>query len=352
MLTTERLHLKLTAQAPTRIDLAGATLDIHPLYLFQGGRFREAGLTVNAAIDLTTQAVLEESGERGIELRSLDLDRTLKVDSLEELDQLQGADSLPLLANIVRFYRPRPGFRLTTRSNVPPGSGLGGSSSLLIAVSSLLVQRENRPVSKRQMIDWAADVEARTLGIPTGKQDYYPAAFGGLAALHFNIGRERREALNPSPNFLRRLDQSLLLGYSGASRFSGANNWAMLKRGIDDRAEMEPLLQRIAETASRMRQALLDEDLPQAGECLAEEWENRRRLAEGVSTPQLEEIFAQAREAGAWGAKVCGAGGGGCFVVLCPPERRALVGEAICRDGVRLLDPGLRGHGVRVWLEA
>lgn len=336
--------MKLTAQAPTRIDLAGATLDIYPLYLFQDG-----GLTVNAALDLTTQAVLEEKEGAGIELRSLDLKETIKADSLEALDQGQDSRRLPLLSNIVRFYRPRPGFVLTTRSNVPPGSGLGGSSSLLIAVSSLLVQRENRPVSKRQIIDWGAQIEARTLGIPTGKQDYYPAAFGGLAALHFDIAAERREAIELSPGFRRRLGQSLLLGYSGASRFSGANNWAMLKRCIDQRDEMAPLLERIGQTAAEMRRALLEEDLVFVGRCLEMEWENRRRLARGVSTPQLEDTFRRARQAGAWGAKVCGAGGGGCFVVLAPAERRGQVAQAIRESGARLLDAKLRMEGVRVW---
>ncbi|HSR70066.1 MAG TPA: galactokinase [Acidobacteriota bacterium] len=338
--------MKLVAQAPTRIDLAGATLDIHPLYLFQGG-----GLTINAAIDLTTEAVLQERDDEAIVLHSLDLESTVEADSLQELERLASDNALPLLVNIVRFYRPKGGFSLTTRSNVPAGSGLGGSSSLLIAVSSLLVQRHNLPMSKRQIIDCGADIEAMTIGIPTGKQDYYPAAFGDISALHFSIGQERREALTLSAAFRRRLAQSLLLGYSGASRFSGANNWDVVKRSIGRRQQMRPLLKRIAETAHELRQALVDEDLPRMGRCLRQEWDHRRQLAQGVSTPRVEMIFERAKEAGAWAGKICGAGGGGCFIVLAPPDRRDQVAAALEEAGGRLMDFQIDRSGVKVWEE-
>ncbi|MEE8586165.1 MAG: hypothetical protein V3T83_15080 [Acidobacteriota bacterium] len=335
--------MKLKVQAPTRIDLAGATLDIHPLYVFEGG-----GLTLNAAVDLCSEVEIESRPDGRIHLESLDQGVSRSAASIDRLGG-QGEDSkLALLVNILRFYRPRGGLSIRTRSQAPSGSGLGGSSSILVSLSSALVQWENLPCNKTQIIDYGAEIEAQTIGVPTGKQDYYPAAFGGFSALWFSLSGARREPLPLSAQFVARLNDRLILGYSGASRFSGASNWSVLKSYVERRGATRDHMKSIQRTARRMRQCLLEEDFPGLADCLREEWSNRRRLAPGVSTERLESIFEAASRAGAEASKVCGAGGGGCFISLAAEGCRPAVEEAISAQGGRVLDYRFAASGVRV----
>ncbi len=335
--------MRLKVQAPTRIDLAGATLDIHPLYIFEGG-----GLTLNAAIDLCSQVEIESRPDGKIQLQSLDQGVSQVADSIDQL-QAEGEHSkLALLVNILRFYRPRGGLTVRTLSQVPSGAGLGGSSSLLVSLSSALVQWENLPCSKTRIIDYGAEIEARSIGIPTGKQDYYPAAFGGISALWFSVRGVRREPLALSEGFVRSLQQRLILGYSGASRFSGASNWSVLKSYVEQRGATRECMQSILRTARQMRECLLEEDISALADCLRQEWSNRRKLAAEVSTERLESLFEAARCAGAEASKVCGAGAGGCFISLAAPGRRGSVEEAITAQGGKVLDYRFAASGVRV----
>lgn len=335
--------MKLTVQAPTRIDLAGGTLDVHPLYVFEGG-----ALTVNAAIDLYSRVEIESRDDGRIRLMAQDFDASLEVASLQDLDPDEAGQALDLIVRILRFYRPSGGLTIRTSSQVPAGSGLGGSSSLLVALSAALVQWENRPISKLEMIDWGAEIEAESIGIPTGKQDYYPPAFGGICALRLGMTGVRREPIELSAAFSARLQESLVLGYSGASRFSGTNNWEVLKGYVEKRRETIQSVRRLKSTAERTYKALKKEDLEELARCLDEEWSNRRGLAPGVSTPEVEGIFADARAAGAWSLKLCGAGGGGCFCALVPAQKRDEVVRAIQARKGRVLDCRLEAAGVRV----
>ena len=335
--------MKLKVQAPTRIDLAGATLDIHPLYIFEGG-----GLTLNAAVNLFSEVELESHPEGKFRLESLDQGVSQTADSIGQLE-VEGENSkLALLVNILRFYRPQGGIIVRTRNYAPSGAGLGGSSSLLISLSTALVQWGNLPISKTQIIDFGAEIEAQTIGIPTGKQDYYPAAFGGISALWFSVGGTRREPLPLSKEFTGRLQQRLILGYSGASRFSGASNWSVLKKYVEGCGDTRIHMKSIKKTAEQLRRCLLEEDFSGLADCLRQEWGNRRKLAPEVSTQRLEAIFQAARQAGAEASKVCGAGGGGCFITLVGEGRRAKVEQAIAAQGGQVLEYRFTASGVRV----
>lgn len=335
--------MKLKVTAPTRMDLSGGTLDIYPLYLFE-----EGGLTLNAAIDLGSEVEVEAREDERIRIEAVDLDRVEEVPHLDALECEGEHAPLDLIIRILRFYRPTPGLTVRVRSHVPPGSGLGGSSSLLISLSTALVQLENRPLTRDEIIDLGASIEAQSIRIPTGKQDYFPPAFGGFNALWFDIEGVRREPLLFTPAFQHRLQTQLILGYCGASRFSGANNWTMMKRYIEGEGATVAGLRQIKKTAQAMYHALRAEDLKAFGDCLADEWETRKGLAEGVSTPQLEGIFRAASQAGALASKVCGAGGGGCFITLAREGQQAAVRSAVEGAGGRVLDYRFSTTGVRV----
>ncbi|MDA2933801.1 GHMP kinase [Acidobacteria bacterium AH-259-D05] len=333
----------LRASAPTRIDLAGGTLDIHPLYLFEGG-----GLTLNVAIDLCTEVELEKRSDQWIRIEATDLDLVLEGSGLEELKSKGKFAPLDLVLRILNFYKPGCGLTVRTRSNVPPGSGLGGSSSLLVCLSTALIQLENLPFNKAQIIDLGANIETQSIRVPTGKQDYFPPAYGGFSALWLELQGVRREKLELSRQFKNQLQHQMLLGYTGATRFSGASNWSMMKRYIDGEDDTVARMRKIKETALAMYESLKQEDLNKFAQCLSMEWDNRKGLAEGVTTQEIERIFTSAAQAGALANKICGAGGGGCFVSLVRDGCRQAVSKAIQSNGGQILDYRFADSGVQV----
>ncbi len=335
--------MKLRVQAPTRITLGGATLDIYPLYLFE-----EGGLTLNAAIDLCSEVELEEQSEDRIRIEATDLGLVLEGPDLEGLESNGEYAPLDLILRVLKFYRPGNGLIVRTKNNVPPGSGLGGSSSLLVCLSTALLQWENRPVNKQQMIDFGANIEAQSIRIPTGKQDYFPPAYGGFHALWFDIQGIRREQLTFSAPFEHQLQDRILLGYSGVSRFSGSSNWNIMRKYINGEGATVVGLGKIKEIALAAYQSLKEEDLDKFAECLARDWENQKGLAEGVSTPEIDRIFEAARQAGAQASKICGAGGGGCFLTVVGEGSRQDVKKAIQGAGGEVLDYHFSKSGVEV----
>ena len=333
----------MKATAPTRIDLAGGTLDIYPLYVLENG-----GLTLNAAINLCSEVEVEPRRDPGIRIQARDFDLVLEAPSLEGLHSKGKFSPLDLIVRVLKFYKPSRGLNVRTRTNLPPGSGLGGSSSLLISLSSALVQLENLPISKSQIIDFGANIEMQSIRIPTGKQDYYPASFGGFSVLWFELDGVRRDSLLFSRQFLTQLQSRLLLGYTGASRFSGTSNWNMTKRYIENQDSTVTKMHKIKQTATAMYESLREENLEQFAECLSQEWEMRKGLAEGVSTPLIETIFAAAAQEGALASKICGAGGGGCFITLVGEGRQEAVTRAIEENGGQVLSYAFSPTGVKV----
>jgi len=330
---------KQVASAPTRIDLAGGTLDIWPLNMLV-----ERALTVNVAVDLTATATITEL-ERGrapgnapaarVEVRSEDQD---VAEIWPSAAAAPGDTRLPLIAECVKFLEPECGFAMTTSCASPAGAGLGGSSALAVAVLGALQAFLGRSIMPpEEMLPIVRDIEARVLRIPTGTQDHFAATFGGAAAIHYGPGRPVRESL---PVNLERLAARLVLAYAGASRLSASANWDMMRRAIDGESGTVRGLRAIAAIAHEMRAALIEGDLDAAGTLLDREWTERKGLSPKVSTPAIEKALIAARAAGAVAGKVCGAGGGGCIAFLCrdgaaEPVARAL--SALSADGVRVL---------------
>ena len=335
--------MKITAQAPNRIDLAGGTLDIYPLYVFL-----EGGYTLNAAIDLYSRVELTPRADDAFHFRSIDMDTQLEL-SREALLSGAADDSLfRLLIEIVRFYLPTTGLNVITHNQAPKGSGLGASSALLIALSGALNQFNASYADGETLIRQGADLEAWSLGIPTGKQDYYAALYGGLNSIHFGKAGIRREALQPSQTFVDALNAGLVLSFTGQSHFSGTNNWNMVKRYIDDSGDTRAALRRIGQTSARLRDVLRAEDLAGLYQLINEEWHNRKALAEGVSNDMIETMIAAAERSGAKASKICGAGGGGCLLTLCPPERREAVEQALSETGAEIMHQQIVFQGLQI----
>jgi D-glycero-alpha-D-manno-heptose-7-phosphate kinase len=329
-------HVKLQASAPTRIDLAGGTIDIWPLYLFH-----EHVETINAAISLRARATLEARRDGRVVVHSVDTGRRLEGTSGRDLVQ---QDPSSLLARIVDYFDVE-GLTLTTRAESPAGAGIAGSSALNIAVCGALSRWTGRDCSDDQLLAIARDVEAQAISVPTGWQDYYPALYGGVAVHEFGVGTPRRIALDVEPSAL---SDRIVLAYTGEPRASGTNNWDVTKRHIDGDNDVRGAFQRILATARAMRAALAVHDWDEVGRQLASEWENRKRLAPGVTTPAIDSLIELAKASGVVSAKVCGAGGGGCVMFFTAPARRATVADALARAGARVLDYRIEGVGLEV----
>lgn len=322
--------MKVKASAPTRIDLAGGTLDIYPLYIFLGG-----GTTVNLAISLRSHVEIEERYDKKILIYSEDLNEKAEAESI---DALQTSGALDLIARAVKFYKPEAGLSVKTKNLAPRGSGLGASSSLLMALSAALNAITNAGADYDDIINWGANIEAQNLKIPTGKQDYYAAVYGGLNAIQFHEKGIDLIKIYQAVKDMKFLGDHLILSFTGISHFSGTNNWNMMKRFIDGEPQTVRNLYRIKETSVKMEEALLSRDLEKIASALNEEWKNRKDLADGVSTPEIERMMSSARKAGAKASKICGAGGGGCMVTIADPLKRDSVCAALKEAGAGILD--------------
>jgi D-glycero-alpha-D-manno-heptose-7-phosphate kinase len=325
----------IESSAPTRIDLAGGTIDIWPLYLFH-----DAATTVNVAISLRAHVRIEPYAG-GVLLRSIDTNRETRASTWSELSDTNG---LALLAFLARHYQLE-GAALITRGESPAGAGIAGSSALTIAACGALSQWTHRSEDPEDLLSVAMNVECQTIRVPTGVQDYRPALYGGIAAIELGVSGIQRVGLDVDA---RALEERLVLAYTGLPRHSATNNWEIIKRHLDGDRAVFDCFERIRDTAVAMRDALERSDWDEVGRQIAAEWENRKRLAPGVTTPEIDDLMRRARSAGATAAKVCGAGGGGCLFCYGPPERRSSIAAALTHGGARVLDFHIETEGLRV----
>lgn len=329
----------IVAHACCRVDLAGGTLDIWPLYLFHPG-----AVTVNFGVNILTRCRIAPLPGRQIRLKSIDTKREEVFADFEALCRAKKHQH-GLAAQLVRFFEPEGGFEIETNSESPAGAGISGSSALMVATTAALARWTGRDLDREQMRVIAQNVEAQLIGVPTGCQDYYPALYGGVNAIHLEPGGVQREAI-PVP--AGEIESRFVLAYTGAPRQSGINNWKVFQAHINGDRNVRRNFERIAEIARGMHQALARGAWREVGALLRAEWKLRKRNAPRISTPLIDRLIAAAGTAGGGAAKVCGAGGGGCVVFFTPPEQRHRVADAVRRAGGRILPFQVARDGVTV----
>lgn len=331
--------MRIQAQSPCRVDLAGGTLDIWPLYLFH-----QPAVTVNFAVNRYTSCDLTVRDDRKIILRSSD---QKGEETFEDIEQLLATKhyKLPLLAQIVKFFRPTVGFELSTNSEAPHGGGISGSSSLLITIASALNKLTGARYPIEKLREIAQNVEAQIIRVPTGCQDYYPAMYGGVGAIEMTPAGVIHSAL---PIDLADFNSRIVLAYSGMPRNSGINNWEVTKAHIDRNGAVHKNFAQIAAISNALRTALEKADWTEAGRLIREEWSHRRKNAPGISTELIDRLVAKTKRAGAKAAKVCGAGGGGCVFFLVEPEAKEAVQVVITLEGGEVLPIEVAPKGVRL----
>ena len=332
-----RIDLKeaVEAKAPTRIDLAGGTVDIWPLYLFHPG-----SMTLNAAIDLWVRVRVEKTGGSGLCVKDLKENRMFRLGSLAGRSP---APSCKLFVEALRTFAPIEGLDVEFHSEAPSGAGLAGSSSLLVAFCGALMKSAKKRISRERFLGLVRDVESRLIRVPAGMQDYYPALWGGVQALRWEAGGVKREPLAIPP---AELEKRLLLVYTGVSRHSGTNNWEIFKRHLDGDRDVQRLLQRIVEATQNMYKALKASDFSSAGQAMGEEYKARKKLFPGIATQEIDVLERLVKRSGTGVLKVCGAGGGGCVVVYTEPEKRRLLARRIEDRGFALIPFNIAHKGL------
>jgi D-glycero-alpha-D-manno-heptose-7-phosphate kinase len=330
--------MQVKAQAPARVDLAGGTVDIWPLYLFHPG-----AQTVNIAIRCYASCTIRTRADRRIVLVSDDQNLQESWENLRALSR--GVSKLPLLRELVMFFAPKGGLNITTSSQVPAGAGLGGSSALNIALCGGLSRITGKRLTRATLLEIARNVEAIVIRVPTGWQDYFPALYGGANSVHLDRDGVKVERLAVP---FAEVEKRLVLCYTGQPRNSAINNWEVMKSHIDNDRRVIRNFQQITAIASRMREALMAGDWNAVAELLGEEWDHRKRSFQGISTPRIDRMIAETRKHGTLAAKVCGAGGGGCVVFMVRPGAKPAVETTLTRLGGRVINFAISSTGLKV----
>lgn len=329
----------IVAHAPCRADLAGGTIDLWPLYLFHPG-----ALTLNFALNIQTSCRITPLKGKHIHLRSLD---TRKEESFANLRELGAARRfrLPLAARLLQFFVPKAGLLLETHSESPAGAGISGSSALMIATTAALARFTGRDLSLEEMRVIAQNVEAQIIEVPTGCQDYYPALYGGVNAIHLDADGIHRESIAVAPE---EIESRFVLAYTGVPRKSGINNWEVFKAHINGDRRVFHNFEKISQIARTMHRALVSQNWDEVARLLREEWKLRRTNAPGITTPLIDKLIAVAARNGGRAAKVCGAGGGGCVILLVEKGAVSRVAHAIDKNGGQVLPLRVARAGLTV----
>ena len=335
---------EFSSESSTRVDLAGGTLDLWPLYVFLNG-----AKTVNLSIDIKTRAHLKPRTDKHIIIQasiypptSANSDAKETTSWSKEYPHIESflMDNNPLISLVqvlCRHLSPlTSGFELHFNSDSPVGAGLGGSSSLLITLLKVFFQWKEIAWTVPFMVELASNLEAQVLHTPTGTQDYYPALQNGLNVIDYQMG-QIQSILHPMANSV--LKDHLVLVYTGKPHHSGLNNWDVLKRAIEKDQQTLHALKALKDVSIEMESALLHGLWSQIPQLFAREYSYRVRLSDHFSSPRIEELKTlMQKELQIEAVKICGAGGGGSVLIWVEPEKRPQVIELCNKNNFTILD--------------
>ena len=335
------------AVSPTRIDLAGGTLDLWPLYIFH-----KDCSTVNLAIDIHTYVNIEVRKDEKIILNSADTGLKQEYKNISEISgevQERGNHDLHLLKVHIDFWKPKMGFELHTRSESPVGAGIAASSSLNISLCGAFSALTGKKLSTEETVTLAGNLEARVIQTPTGCQDYFPALFGGLNHIELTPLGPKRHSLEID---FAQFHKHFILVYTGRPHHSGLNNWQIFKDHIDGHDGTYNNFEKLNSVAKRMLAACRGRDhkpeWSSFGKLFDEEFQARVGLSKVFTSPEIERLREVGLSAGAEALKICGAGGGGCAFLWTPENKRMDVEKKCQQAGFQVLQAKPTGAGLEI----
>jgi D-glycero-alpha-D-manno-heptose-7-phosphate kinase len=330
----------IRSRAPIRIDLAGGWTDVPPF------ADREGGAAVNVAISRYAHAVVRRRDDASIRLRSEDYATGVAAASI---DALRYDGRLDLLKAAIKRQSISHGLDLTTQSDAPPGSGLGTSAALAVAVLGALEGLAGKEPDRSRIAALAHLLEVEELGIAGGKQDQQAAAWGGINALTFGPGLPERRPLAVAAGVAHELERRLVLCYSGVSRLSGDIIQRVQQAYMAGDPQTCAALRGMVKLAEATADALLAGAIDDLGAILRENWRCQRALHPSVTNAGLDDLFEVAEAHGALGGKACGAGGGGCVVFLAAIDGEHSLRHALAEAGAQLVSFNIDQAGLQTW---
>lgn len=334
------------SKAPLRIGLAGGGTDVSP-YSDQFG-----GAILNATISLSAYAAIEPLNENKIIIQALDRKEAQEFEWAKQLPIDGKLDLLKGVYNRVQkdYGVPANGFRLSTYVDAPAGSGLGTSSTLVVAVLGAFVEMLKLPLGEYDIAQYAYDIERNDLQLAGGKQDQYAATFGGVNFMEFMEGD--KVIVNPlriKSQYLHELENNLVLYFTDSSRESATIIKEQVKNVTSNNEKSIAAMHQLKEQAKMMKEALLKGQMDTIGEILDFGFEQKRRMAVNISNSKIESIYDAAKNSGAAGGKISGAGGGGFMIFYCPGNTRHAVIETLNSFGGKVKKYSFTKHGLTTW---
>ncbi|NPU97983.1 MAG: GHMP kinase [Candidatus Omnitrophica bacterium] len=349
----------IRSRAPVRIDFAGGWTDVPDFCRARPGYVVNAAINVYSFVTISEGAVLKGNGgpalrergevpHHGITLYSSDFDLYVQAENIRELEYDGNID---LVKAAVKRLGVEREFTLITQSIAPPGSGLGTSASMGVALLSALSRYAGRHFLAYELAEEASRIEREELGILGGKQDHYASALGSLLFLEFRGEEVRSSALSVSRAVALELEKNLVLCYTGQSRLSGDIHARVKERYENHDPHTVGAIEEMKDIALEMKEALLGEHMAPFAKLLNRNWECQKRLHPSVTNEGIERVFRAALDNGAIGGKACGAGGGGCVLFYCRPEREHQVRRALQQEGATIIDFNIDFFGAETWIE-
>jgi len=333
----------IRSKAPLRISFAGGGTEVEP-HLSERG-----GLVLNTTINKYAYGSLRFRDDRQITVTSLNYDVVAKYQLDEPLIYDGNLDLLKAVICRLNQGNHDQGLDFFLHSDAPPGSGLGSSSTVVVALIGLFKQWMSLPLTNYEMADLAYQIERIDLGFKGGKQDQYAATFGGFNFIEFHKDATIVNSLRIPLDILNELNYNLLLCYTGKTRLSARIIDTQVEKYICQESEVIRAMDELKQIAIALKNALLQGRLNDFGALLHDAWENKKKMADQISDPQIDELYDTARKYGALGGKISGAGGGGYMFFYCEFEKKHIVAKQLERLGARVVDFNFDFHGVHTW---
>jgi D-glycero-alpha-D-manno-heptose-7-phosphate kinase len=332
----------IRAKAPLRISFAGGGTDVPPFPQ------REGGAVLSATIDRYAWGSLHPRHDSAISIHSLDFDTSLSYSSKRDIDT---EGEMGLVKAMLRKLGgvDDQGLDLYLHTDAPPGSGLGSSSAMMVVLVGLLRDWKGLALTDYQVAEVAHEVERVDMGIAGGRQDHYAATFGGVNYIEFEADRVVVNGLRLGYDILNELEYNLLLVDTGKVRLSANIIEHQVSRYEAGEADSVAALRALKHLAGEMKACLLRREWDCFGRLLHEEWEYKKRMSDRISNPDLDALYDLARERGAIGGKVTGAGGGGYMLLFCRFDRKNAVAEAMRARGCDARGVAFQRRGLQTW---
>jgi D-glycero-alpha-D-manno-heptose-7-phosphate kinase len=332
----------IRAKAPLRISFAGGGTDVAPF------PEREGGLVLNATINRYAYGTLRPRSDDTITIHSFDYGSSVEF-APQETPVFDG--KLDLAKAAVRRFAGNEagGFDLLLHSNAPPGSGLGASSAMMVALIGVLKEFSGVPLTDYELAEEAHTLERTELGIRGGRQDQYAATFGGFNYIELYADHVVVNPLRVAPDIVLELEHNLLLCYTGTTRQSDHIIEDQMSRFEAGNTQAVEGLRAQKALALQLKDALLQCHLEDFGALLDEAWQTKKQMSDRISNERIDTLYSAARNAGALGGKVAGAGGGGYLLLYCRHDRKHDVANRMTELGASVSDFAFEHSGLRTW---